>query len=151
MPPLSNNREPIAPNRLELPAKLENLPRFMAFVCDQARQFDFTAKRTLEIELVLEEALVNVIEYAYPTEQMGKLILHLEGKHDGKLHLEIRDRGIAFDPLKRTAPDLEAELMERPIGGLGIFLMKELTDGLSWHRENNENCLSIIFEPRHAK
>ncbi len=150
MLPLSNNREPIAPNRLELPAKLENLPHFMAFVCEQARQFDFTDKRTLEIELVLEEALVNVIEYAYPTAQPGRLILHLEGKADGKLHLEIRDRGISFNPLERAAPDLETELMERPVGGLGIFLMKELTDGLSWHRENDENCLSIIFEPRHA-
>ncbi len=150
MPPPSNKRKPIALNLLEMPAKLENLPRFMTFVCEQARQFDFTDKRTLEIELVLEEALVNVIEYAYPAELPGRLILHLEGKADGKLHLEIRDRGIAFNPLERAAPDLEAELMERPIGGLGIFLMKEFTDGLSWHRENDENCLSIIFEPRHA-
>ncbi|MEA1921329.1 MAG: ATP-binding protein [Pseudomonadota bacterium] len=151
MPPLSNNRKPTTPNLLELPAKLENLPRFMTFVCEQARQFDFTDKRTLEIELVLEEALVNVIEYAYPAEQPGNLILHLEGKHDGKLHLEIKDRGVSFNPLERAAPDLEAELMERPIGGLGIFLMKELTDGITWHREDNENCLSIIFEPRHVK
>ncbi len=150
MPPPSNKRKPIAPNLLELPAKLENLPHFMAFVCEQARQFDFTAKRRQEIELVLEEALVNVIEYAYPAEHPGRLILHLEGKHDGKLHLEIRDRGVSFNPLERADPNLEADLMERPIGGLGIFLMKELTDGISWHRENDENCLSIIFEPRHA-
>ncbi|MEA3332152.1 MAG: ATP-binding protein [Pseudomonadota bacterium] len=151
MPPPNNSRKAIAPNLIELPAKLENLPLFMTFVCDQARQFDFTDKRTLEIELVLEEALVNVIEYAYPTERPGRLILHLEGKADGKLHLEIRDKGVLFNPLERAAPDLEAELMERPIGGLGIFLMKELTDGISWHRKDDENCLSIIFEPRHVK
>lgn len=135
---------------MELPAKLENLPHFIAFANEQARQFGFTAKRTLEIELVLEEALVNVMEYAYPADLPGSLILALEGKGDGKLHLKIKDQGVSFNPLKRTDPDLEIELMERSIGGLGILLIKELTDGLSWQREDGNNCLSIIFEPRHA-
>ena len=67
-----------------------------------------------------------------------------------KLGLEIRDRGISFNPLERADPDLEAGLMERPIGGLGIVLMKELTDGIAWHRENDENCLTIIFAQPHA-
>ena len=77
MPPPSNNRKPLAANHLKLAAKLENLPHFITFVCEQARQLGFNAKRTQEIELVLEEALVNVIDYAYPTNQTGCLKLNL--------------------------------------------------------------------------
>ena len=150
MPPPSNIQKPIAGNHLKLPAELKNLPHFMTFVCEQARELGFSPKRTQEIELVLEEALVNVIEYAYPANQPGCLILNLKSEADGELHLEIRDRGVSFNPLERADPDLEAGLMERPIGGLGIFLIKELTDGISWHRESDENCLTIIFSQRHA-
>ncbi|MCD6292080.1 MAG: ATP-binding protein, partial [Deltaproteobacteria bacterium] len=136
MPRPNNPPEPIVPNLLELPAKLDNLPRFITFVCTRAQQFGFAAKRISEIELVLEEALVNVIEYAYPTGQPGCIKLNLEHQNDGKLHLEIRDRGVSFNPLEQAEPNLETELMERTIGRLGIVLMKQLTDGIAWHRKN---------------
>ena len=135
--------------QLELLAELKNLPHFMAFVCEEAREQGFSPQRRQEIELVLEEALVNIIEYAYPSKQLGSLTLHLKGAVKDQLRLEIRDRGVLFNPLERIDPDREADLMERPIGGLGIILMKELTDDMTWQRKNGENCLSIIFEPRH--
>lgn len=64
--------------------------------------------------------------------------------------ITIRDHGIPFNPLTLTSPDLETELMERPIGGLGILLIKELTDELSWERKEGKNSLTLIFAKRHA-
>lgn len=145
----STNSSAEITDQLKLPAELENLPHFLAFATNLLRQKGCNAKRINEIELVIEEALVNVMEYAYP-DQPGSLSLALKKKSMSELMFEVRDRGVAFNPLRREAPDLETGLEERPIGGLGIVLMKNLTDNITWHRENGENCLNITFEFLHA-
>ncbi|MBN2808454.1 MAG: ATP-binding protein [Deltaproteobacteria bacterium] len=151
--PANPDPKALTADYLELTAELKNLPRGMAFVGDRARHLGFSPKRINEVELVVEEALVNVIEHAYP-DQPGLLRLDLKtattADLEEELHLEIRDRGTEFNPLKLASPDLAADLMERPIGGLGIFLMQELSDKLDWQRDNEENCLTIIFAPRQA-
>jgi len=144
----ATNSVQISAIHLELTAELENLPRFMAFALEWILPLAFSPKRVIEFELVIEEALVNVMDYAYP-DQEGLLKLVLKPEPESGLRLEIRDRGNAFNPLERDDPDLEAGLMERPIGGLGIFLMKELADKIFWQRKNDENCLTIIFEQHH--
>jgi len=139
-----------AAESLELTAELKNLPHFIIFAAGRARRLGFPEKQLQEIELVLEEALVNIIEYAYPADRPGTLTMEVKRENGGHLKLRLKDRGVRFNPLLRTDPDLDAGLMERPIGGLGIVLMKKLTDEISWHRENEENCLTITFAPRHA-
>ncbi len=150
MMPKSRKQDTV--NHLRLKAELENLPSFLTFVSPRAQQLGFAEKQLLEIELVLEEILVNIIKYAYSAErtQAGWIDLNLKCKPDDRLHLEIRDRGTPFNPLEQADPDLEAGLMERPIGGLGIYFIKKLADNLSWHRENNENCLNITFAQCHV-
>ncbi len=145
----STNSEQIANDYLELAATLKNLPLFMAFVTDRARQSGFSSKRIAEVELVIEEALVNIIDYAYPDRE-GWLRLNLKTGAEGGLKLEIKDRGVAFNPLEIEDPDLRAELMERPVGGLGVFLIKKFSDNLFWKQQGDENCLTIIFKKRHA-
>ena len=144
-----NSPVEITIDQFELPAELENLPLFLAFVTNLIRQQDYSSKCIKEIELVIEEALVNVMEYAYP-DQPGSISLTVKKQSPGELMLEIRDRGVTFNPLELEAPDLEAGLEERPIGGLGVVMMKSLTDNITWHRENGENCLNITFEPHHV-
>ncbi len=148
--PHKQTEENATANHLELPARLENLPRFIEFVQDRAVQLGFSPKRVQEIELVLEEALVNVIKYAYPTNSAGNLTILAANTGESRLHVEIMDRGVPFNPLIQNDPDVEIELMERPIGGLGILFIKELTDELSWSRENDKNNLTLIFAKRHA-
>lgn len=147
--PSTNNLKKFPADHLELTADLKNLPCCMAFVSDRARQLGFSSKRIAEIELVIEEALINIIDYAYP-DQNGCLKLELKTEPENSFRLRITDQGAAFNPLERKAPDLEAGLMERPIGGLGIFLIKELADDIFWQRQGNENHLTIIFTKRHA-
>ena len=138
------------PNQISLPANLDNLPQFIAFAVDHARRQGFSQQRAKEIELAIEEALVNVMEYAYPGKS-GMLILLAEPEPPGKLTFKIRDQGKIFNPLDRESPDLPQELMERPVGGLGIFLIKKIADELSWQRQGNENCLIIGFTEHHVR
>jgi len=136
-------------NQLKLPAELTNLPKFIVFAVNQARQRSFTPQHIQDIELVIEEALVNVMEYAY-SKQTGMITLLARPESQGRLVFEIKDQGEIFNPLDRETPDIESELMDRPVGGLGILLMKKLADELFWQRQDNENCLTIVFAERHV-
>jgi len=137
-------------DRLQLPAELASLRKFILFAAERARESGFTPQRIRDIELVLEEALVNVIEYAYP-QGPGELTLEAESEEPQQLVIEIRDQGESFNPLDRDDPDTQLQLMERPVGGLGIFLMKQLADRVSWQRQGNENCLTITFRERYDR
>jgi len=149
-PPHKRTNEAAAANHLELPTGLTNLPHFIDFVRNQACRLDFPPKRIQEIELVLEEALVNIIKYAYPPDSTGNLTIMATNTGDNRLRIEISDHGIPFNPLTQSDTDVEMELMERPIGGLGILLIKELTDELHWDRKEDKNSLTLIFARRHV-
>ncbi len=133
------------PAELRLPARLENLSRFLEFAVDQARKLGLE-ERIPALELGLEEALVNVIRYA--AREGEEITLAATPEADG-IGFTISDRGAPFNPLEAPPPDLESELLERPIGGLGIHFMKELTDEISWSREGDRNRLRLFFRGQH--
>lgn len=93
------------------------------------------------IHLVVEEIVVNIVDYAYPE---GNGYLEVCINSDGKeLTIEFRDHGIPFNPLEQSKPDLDIPLEERSIGGLGIFLTKEMMDNVEYRYEQDENILII--------
>lgn len=93
------------------------------------------------IRLVVEEVVVNIIDYAYPDgEGYLDVCIHSDSK---ALTIEFRDHGIPFNPLNQPAPDLNLPLEERTIGGLGIFLTKEMMDDIQYRYEQGENILII--------
>lgn len=94
------------------------------------------------IHLVVEEIVLNIVDYAYPEGEDGYLEVRIG--NDGKtLALEFRDHGIPFNPLEMPEPDLDLPLEERNIGGLGIFLTKEMMDNVRYRYENEENILTL--------
>lgn len=98
-----------------------------------------------ELELILEELLVNIISYAY--DEAGTGMIQIAGIVDGStVTLELRDRGREFNPLEREAPDIDAEIEDRPIGGLGIFLVTELASSVTYERVGDENVLRVVRE-----
>lgn len=94
------------------------------------------------LNLALEEALVNVILYAYPKGKDGKITLraHWTIIHD-LLTFELMDKGMPFDPTQVKEADVTLGVKERPIGGLGIFLVRKIMDQVSYHRHNGMNVL----------
>lgn len=99
------------------------------------------------INLILEEVLVNVINYAYPAGVAGEITLTTRyDKNSGILIFEISDSGVAFDPTETPVPDLDAPAEDRPIGGLGIHLARTLADGIEYHRRDGRNILTITIQ-----
>lgn len=97
---------------------------------------------SMAFQVALDEVLTNVVDYAFP-DGGGVPIEVRAGVLDGDVHVEVIDRGVAFDPLSRAAPDTDLALEDREIGGLGIHLVRELMDEVGWRRENDCNLLHL--------
>jgi sigma-B regulation protein RsbU (phosphoserine phosphatase) len=99
-------------------------------------------KLSRKINLAMDDLLSNIINYAYPEAEIGQTETRLELK-DGVLRITVIDDGKPFDPLSAEQPDVNASLEEREIGGLGIFLVRELMDEVSYQREGDRNVLRL--------
>jgi serine/threonine-protein kinase RsbW len=92
-------------------------------------------------ELVIEELVSNTIKYGYDDggEHTIRVVVRFEG---GALSIEVRDDGHAFNPLEQANPDLSLPAEERPIGGLGLHLVRQMTDEVRYERQNGENVVT---------
>ena len=94
----------------------------------------------MPINLALEEAVSNVMLYAYPGKS-GRVLVECD-KSD-KLVFTISDGGIPFDPTQQEDPDVTQNAEERPIGGLGIFLVRQIMDDIHYERKDDKNILTL--------
>jgi len=103
----------------------------------------------INVNLVLDEVVSNVIKYGRAGTAAGAIdvSLVLEG---GRLTIDVSDDGIAFNPLEATPPDLDLPITDRPIGGLGIHIVKALTETAAYRREHERNHLSMTMRVREA-
>lgn len=124
-------------------ATLDNLGVLIDSVRSVAKECIASPRRLLDVELVAEEALVNVISHAYQGGPAGEVRIRCGIRDRRWLVIEIVDSGVPFDVLSVPPPDLDAPVMERPTGGLGIHFMKRLTDGAVYRREGGRNILEL--------
>jgi serine/threonine-protein kinase RsbW len=130
---------------VKLPAVTENVPSIIAFVSERARKEGFDDDRISEVALVVEEAVVNVCVHAYERET-GEIAITCAYDHAAdRLMIEIVDTGKDFDILTARDPDLSDDLDARKVGGLGVFLIRKLTDDLRHYRSADENRLQLFF------
>ncbi len=102
-----------------------------------------------KIELSIEEAVENVVQYAY---EGGIGWLEAGTRLDDKslvLTIELRDAGVPFNPLEKDDPDITLSADERPVGGLGIFLCKNMMDSISYRYEDGNNVLVMKKQITH--
>ncbi len=128
---------------LTLPAELSQLPAFIAAVTKTAESSGLAPETIFNIELALEEALVNVINYAYEGKNGDIQVVCRTG--GGSFVVEITDTGAAFDMTALPPPDLDADIADRKIGGLGIHFIKVLAHPATYRREQEKNILSMTF------
>ena len=93
--------------------------------------------------LALEELVTNCIKYGYPDSNEHVIDVDMR-VDDGNLVLRFADDGREFNPLEVPAPDLSLPLEQRPIGGLGLFLLKTMADNVTYERRGGMNCLTLI-------
>ena len=96
----------------------------------------------MSLNLALEEAVVNVMEYAYPPDVQGDVTIEAIA-NETQLEFIISDSGIPFDPTKKEAVDTTLSAEERPIGGLGIHLVREIMDSVKYEYKDHKNILSL--------
>lgn len=131
---------------LKLPAKMESLESFRSFVLSKAEEQGVPRAIIGKIELALEEILTNIVSYAYTqADEDGSIELDCCPGPGGEFRLCIADWGAPFDPLAQKAPDLTTDLAERQLGGLGIHLVRQMADGITYNRENGRNLLQLSF------
>ena len=125
-----------------LPNDTQEVPQLAAFideVCEAAGLDDIT---TMQMNLAMEEAVVNVMDYAYPAGQHGDITI--EAASDGVLlKFTITDSGSPFDPTAKADVDTSLSAEERPIGGLGIHLVRQLMDSIGYERAGGQNILTL--------
>ena len=120
--------------QIELTNDLNVIPKLAVFVEEVCEELALEKSLVFKLNLVLEEAVTNVILYAYPQNENHSFQIFISKEND-ILTAQIKDAGIPFDPTTQ-APEVDTTLdaQERKIGGLGIFLIKEYMDTVSYQR-----------------
>ena len=125
-----------------LPNDTQEVPRLNAFVDEVCKSVGFDEDKTMEIKVAVEEAVVNVMNYAYPPEQRGDVTIEA-ASNDIRLKFTIIDSGKPFDPTVQNEVDTTLSAEARSIGGLGIHLIRQNMDSINYERVDNLNVLTL--------
>ena len=126
-------------------AELRSLKEIQKFLRESARAADFSALELDRLDLVMEEIAVNVCRHAYSDAQERPLRIDCAVEGKGEIMVRVADRGVPFDPRTAPVPNLNAELKDRPVGGLGLFVVSHLARVISYERSDGWNRLSVLF------
>ena len=125
------------------PAAMETLREALSWILANGKEAGLPNDRLFHVELACEEALTNVIRYAYP--DGGRDVVVWAGASDRGFEVRIVDDGISFNPLERALPDTGLPLDVRNPGGLGILMVRDMTDEVTYSRDGNRNCLTLTW------
>lgn len=117
--------------QIEVLAVHESIPRLIAFSDAVEQELPLTFDQSYLMRLAIEEIATNIIKYSYVKGGPGPIQIRCSCG-DGLLRIVIRDRGRPFDPRKAPDPDLGDDVETRVIGGLGVFLVREMADEIQY-------------------
>jgi len=129
-----------------LRAETAEVPRTLSDMEQCLRAAGFSDEEILDMELAVEEAITNTIKYGYAGSP-GTIAIRCDAGPD-KVTVEITDDAPAFDPLGVPEPDLSADLDDRPLGGLGIFLIRQVMDEVVYRFADNKNIMVLVKKRR---
>ena len=125
-------------DELFIDAEIKNLGELQDFV--RARLDDCPPKIRNQIAIVVDEIFSNISRYAYNPPAGGVAVRMAV---DGDITIEFEDSGIAFNPLAQDEPDVSLPAEERKLGGLGIFMARNIMDSMEYRRDGDKNILTI--------
>ena len=136
---------PYAPRSLTIAAKTASLRAVKEFLRQGALDAHVPEERIGELELLVEELIMNVSTYAYPDDKRGDVTVTYSVPAPGELSVEVADQGVQFNPLEIEPPNPTLTLEKRPIGGLGLYLVKTLAKSLTYRREQGWNRVTVCL------
>ena len=128
---------------LTVKAEIENIEAVTDKVNGWLEEVGCPIKKQMEIDIVIDEVFSNIAKYAYKPDT-GMVTVRLEtGKEPGVAMLVFSDTGKPYDPLKVKEPDITLSADKRPVGGLGIFLVKKIMDEVRYEHVDGKNVLYL--------
>ena len=121
---------------------ISELSKLHAFIEGVGEDFLLTPDVVFNLDLVIEEAVVNIIHYAYPKEEHQYIYLSAH-VHEGSIVFVLTDTGKEFDPTLAPEADITLSAGEREIGGLGIFLIRQIMNEVRYQRIEGKNVLTL--------
>ena len=128
---------------LQIEAVDTNLAQVTAFVDAQLESLDCPPRAQMQIDMAVEELFINIARYAYAPET-GQVLLRVETEQSPKsVTITFLDSGIPYDPLAKPDPNITASAEERPIGGLGVYMVKKSMDSVDYRYRDHRNIFTI--------
>jgi anti-sigma regulatory factor (Ser/Thr protein kinase) len=141
---MSEQAEHAASLSVPLRSERSELVRLAELVAGFAAEHRLPDHLLMNVQLVLDELVSNVIKYGNASDRTGAIEVSLT--IDGaRLTIAVSDDGVAFNPLDATPPDLDLPLVDRPVGGLGIHIVKTLAETIAYRRENGRNQIVLTL------
>jgi anti-sigma regulatory factor (Ser/Thr protein kinase) len=128
---------------MTVPAARDQLDAVQRFVDDILAQVPHSPETQMQIQIAVEELFVNIASYAYAPESGQAVIACQAETAPPSLTVQFRDWGKPFDPLAKKDADITLSAEERGIGGLGIYMVKDYMDEMSYVYEDGQNVLTI--------
>ena len=127
--------------KITLRACPKNAGALLAFVTAELVRHGFPAAYHSDVLVAAEEIFVNIASYAYPPDKGGEVSVSVSVDRDAVIRFE--DMGQPYNPLERGGPNLDVPLIEREIGGLGIYFVKNLMDKVEYEHKDGKNILTM--------
>lgn len=128
---------------IKITNRLEEVPQMMASIEDICTEEGIDEMTILGINLALEEAVVNVVNYAYPEGTVGDIEMEVNADEKAITFI-LRDHGKPFDPTAAKEVDITLSAEERQIGGLGIHLIRNYMDEVKYDYCDGQNVLTLV-------
>lgn len=125
------------------PARTDSIPELTALIDTELEAVSCPLKNRMQLDVITDEVFSNICRYAYGSGAGDASVCFRFDGEKNEVSLTFRDRGIPYDPLESPEPDVTLSAEEREIGGLGIFLVKQLADGVRYERDGDTNVLTV--------
>ncbi|HET6581394.1 MAG TPA: ATP-binding protein [Methanoregula sp.] len=126
---------------LVMDSTIEKIPEISALLGEEMQTLGFCSEIILDTQLAVEEAITNIINHGY--KKTGGKIIVSSRINPERIEVQIIDTAPRFNPLSVPEPDLDSTIEDRNIGGLGIFLIRQLMDEVSYRYEDGKNILVL--------
>jgi sigma-B regulation protein RsbU (phosphoserine phosphatase) len=127
---------------LTLQNDIQEVPQLAEFVDELCEAIGIDMATSMQLNLAIEEAVVNVMNYAYPKDEQGEVRILAEANNK-RIKFIISDDGKPFDPTAHGEVDTTLTADERDIGGLGIHLVRKIMDSINYERTQNQNVFTL--------
>ena len=129
--------------KLTVPATMDQLNTIQQFISEELELHGCNLHSRMQIEMAVEEIFANIAHYAY-NPKIGEATIQCEVLEEPlRTVIQFMDHGKPFDPLKKEDADTSPEALEEREGGLGIFMVKNMMDDISYSYEDGKNILTI--------